>query len=277
MKPYLRFGLSVVIVLSTLILSSSFVIAEENNYGNIPFEEQVMNMASMESVVLPFDPNDYNFLIYVPNGEQDSIEHAMSYLGITLDPNKDIRGPYNEVTANDLATHDILIVGWNYEGDTRGLIASTLAAGITGRIVLSGHDLDYHTSSDPTPEPAAPIVLAQAIDFVLQGEGTGMITLGCTSSFPYVPGDWGVSASGNVGEIVTEFTPESMISGIFDGVDLKDMCNWGTSYHNIFTINTNSSFMPFELGEGNDDIITVARMIPGLNLMKTDSLDPIES
>ena len=37
------------------------------------------------AIDLPFDPNDYNFLIYDSEGDQDSIEDAMIYLGIPYD------------------------------------------------------------------------------------------------------------------------------------------------------------------------------------------------
>jgi len=247
------------------------VVADEY-YGNISQKEQEAGMSSLDGIVLPFDPNDYDFLVYDSEAPSErSIITAMELLGINLDPDSDIRGPNNEVTLDDLATHDILIVGWNAGGDTSGLKASTLAAGITGRTILSGHDLDYHTIHGP--QAVASTVLAQAIDFVLQSEGTGMITLGCTDGFPYLPSDWGVSAYVGGSEVVTEFTIEGLESGIFDGVEPADMCNWDTSYHNTFSIDTNSTFLPFELGGDGDDIITVARYKPSLmSISKVDDV-----
>lgn len=126
-KPQYEKSLSTFLRLFLLVIFTSLAVAEEN-YGNLPPDPNMMGMSSLESVDLPFDPNDYDFLIYVPKGGQDSIEEAMSELGIVLDPNNDIRGYDNEVTANDLATHDILIVGWNYLGDTIGLDDDILSA-----------------------------------------------------------------------------------------------------------------------------------------------------
>jgi len=94
--------------------------------------------SSVAAVDLPFDPNDYDFLIYVPKGGQDSIDEAMEELGISCDVRDFYDG--NEVTSEDLESHDILIVGWNANGDTSGLDDEILAAGITGRVILSGHE-----------------------------------------------------------------------------------------------------------------------------------------
>lgn len=227
----------------------------EEHYANLPPDANMMGMSSLESIDLPFDPNDYTFLIYNPGGRQASIVQAMEVLGIPFDE----RGPVSEVTMEDLETHDILIVGWNYSGDTSGLDANTLAAGITGRVILSGHDLDYHTASDIPPVSVAQTMLIQAIDWVLKGDGTGMITLGCTSSFPYLPGVWGVEANDVTGEDVDEFTAYGLASGVYDGLEPNDMDNWGYSYHNIFTIKQVSLFVPFELGgSAGSDIITTA-------------------
>ncbi|MHC4585199.1 MAG: hypothetical protein ACYS3N_11750 [Planctomycetota bacterium] len=44
------------------------------------------------------------------------------------------RDPSNDVTTNDLTTHDILIVGWNDDGSTEGLTENVLEDGITGSI-----------------------------------------------------------------------------------------------------------------------------------------------
>ena len=109
--------LSVFLCIFFLATLSLQAVAEEN-YGNILLDSNdpnmIMYMSSMGDVNLPFDPNDYSFLIYVPNGEQDSIEEAMDHLGISCDK----RSSSNVVTSNDLETHDILIVGWNAGGYT---------------------------------------------------------------------------------------------------------------------------------------------------------------
>ncbi len=244
-----RYGrlLSNFLCLFLFVIFTSPANAEED-YGNLPHDP---NMSSLESVDLPFDPNDYTFLIYDPNGGQDSIEQAMAHLGIPYDR----RGPGNEVTLEDLATHDILIVGWNWYGDTSGLHSDDLAACITGRVILSGHDLDYHTYGGIV---AARTMFIQAIDYVLKGGGTGMITLGCTSAFPYLPKQqWDVNAQPVGGNIITEFTSEGLASGIYDGLTPSAMCNWYQSYHNIFSIGPGSDFVPFELG--SNGVVTIAR------------------
>ncbi|MHC4282353.1 MAG: hypothetical protein ACYSWZ_05200 [Planctomycetota bacterium] len=204
------------------------------------------------AVDLPFDPNLYDFLIYVPEGIGDSIEEAMEQiLDRELEQNE-IRNFENEVTSNDLATHDILIVGWNTDGNTAGLNESVLAAGITGRVILTGHDADLHTVKDLL---AAEVFLVQAIDWVLKGDGTGLIT----HAFPYLPEFWDVNAYYNRGNDVTEFTEEGLASGVYYGLEPNDMDGWSDSYHDIFTIGPNSFFVPFELGgDDGNDIITIA-------------------
>jgi hypothetical protein len=210
------------------------------------------------AVDLPFDPNLYDFLIYVPEGEQDSIEEAMEYILDRQLDQSEIRSYTNPVTSSDLATHDILIVGWNVNGYTSGLDDETLAAGITGRVLLTGHDADFHTVYGPQ---AAEVFLVQAIDWVLKGGGTGLITLGCTDAFPYLPEFWDVNVSIDTdgGEDVTEFTEEGLASDVYDGLVPDNMSYWNTAYHDIFTIEQGSFFVPFELGgyDGND-IITIA-------------------
>ena len=209
----------------------------------------------MAAVDLPFDPNNYTFLIYESEGDllQRSIVAAMELLEISYD----LRGPNNEVTANDLATHDILIVGWNSNGNTDGLHSDDLAAGVTGRVILTGHDADYHTMLD---NQFAELFLVQAIDWVLKGDGTGLITLGCADAFPYLPEFWDVIADANGGgQDVNEFTEEGLASGVYDDLVPDNMSEWTSSYHDIFTIEQNSYFVPFELGGYSDnDIITIA-------------------
>jgi len=268
----LTIGLGLAIFYLSGFLSTA--IAEEYYINQPPDPNMMMSMSSMESIDLPFDPNDYSFLIYESEGDEDqrSIEAAMLLLGIPYDK----RGPDNEVTANDLATHDILIVGWNANGYLEGLDANTLAAGITGRIILSGHDADFHTVNGAHADHAE-VFLVQAINYVLAGGGKGMITLGCTAepnAFPYLPSEWGVYGQHIYygGQTVTEFTTEGLESGVYDGLDPCDMCNWGQAYHDVFDIDEpNSHFVPFELGGDGDDIVTVARITawPGCDVTFT--------
>jgi hypothetical protein len=212
------------------------------------------------AVDLPFDPNDFSFLVYVPQGTEDSIVQAMTnILGTAFNPNTDVRTSYQgeHVTMEDLVAYDILIVGWNSYGYTSGLNDEILAAGITGRVILTGHDADFHTVHGPY---AAEVFLVQAIDWVLKGSGTGLITLGCTSAFPYLPEVWDVNVTYfSDGQDVNEFTEDGLASGVYDGLDTGSMSNWGQSYHDIFTIEQSPFFVPFEIGgESGSDIITIA-------------------
>jgi parallel beta-helix repeat protein len=273
----LAFGL----VVFFFTVFTSLVLADEN-YGNLPPDVSMMGMSSLESIDLPFDPNDFSFLIYNPGGDESSIEAAMKkILGRELYPSE-IRGPGNEVTLEDLETHDILIVGWNAGGNTTGLHSDDLAAGITGRVILSGHDLDFHTVKGPTNEikESAERCLVQAIDWVLKGGGTGMITLGDSpysgDAFSYLPGCWGVSAQVDWAEDIDNFTLEGLTSGVYNELKPEDMSDWGTAYHDIFTIDQDSTFVPFELGVDDDHIITVARLWPvssKVELTKTDDVN----
>ena len=138
-----------------------------------------------KGVDLPFNPNNCNFLIYDP-GTGSNIKEAMRIiLGRELEPNEirtSIQG--NQVTAADLQNHDILIVGWNQGGDMTGLHSDVLASGITGRIVLTGHDADLHTIQRNF---YAQTMLIQAINYILQDSNTGLICLADTANFSYLP------------------------------------------------------------------------------------------
>jgi len=60
----LAFGL----VVFFFTVFTSPVLADEN-YGNLPPDaNMMMSMSSLESIYLPFDPNDYTFLVYIPYG-----------------------------------------------------------------------------------------------------------------------------------------------------------------------------------------------------------------
>jgi parallel beta-helix repeat protein len=267
---FLAIGLSLIFLAGGL-----FAEAANENYGNLPRDLNMMFMMAQESIELPFNSNDYAFLIYVPEGQQDSIVAAMEkILDRDIDPSE-IRKWNNEVTLEDLATHDILIVGWNANGNVSGLDDDILSAGITGRVILSGHDADYHTVHGP---PEAEVFLVQAIDYVLASVGTGMITLGCTDEFPYLPEEWDVTPDYLYygGEDVDEFTEEGLASGVYDGLTPDEMSDWYTSYHDVFTIGQDSDFVPFELGGDGDYFISVARIFSsygGVDLTKIDDVD----
>ena len=215
-----------------------------------------------------------NTLVYDGGGRQSRIQQAMAILGISFD----LRNADNPVTADDLASHNLLIAGFNFEGDMSGLSASVLAGGITGNIVITGHDADVHTvegpdlSHDPSlPQGvAASTFLSQAIAVARRSDSTGFIALAdISSNFSYLPDDWGISASGglnaadNEGEIVTSYTNEGLESGIYEGLTPADMSNWVQSYHNYFTT-WGSDFNPMELGliGQGEVVVTVAHIIP---------------
>ena len=227
----------------------------------IPFFCAFLAIFVSTATALPFDPNNYSFLIYNPGGNESSITQAMERLDISFDERDSSFG--NNVTSTDLSTHNILIVGWNNGGDTSGLDSRVLLNGIKGRVVLTGHDLDYHTIGDAIHPPllVAQTMLIQAIDYVLKGNGCGLIVLGCSDNFAYLPEDWGVtSATPYYCNYISLFTSSGLASGIFNGLSTQDMCNWSQSYHNSFTTYVGSNFVPFELGNDQSDFVTVVAM-----------------
>ncbi len=206
---------------------------------------------------LGFDPNDYRFLIYTGQGGESFIEDAMRAIGIP-DNRVTVRYPGTPVTLNDLATHDILIVGWH--GSMSGLNAGILGSGIKGRILLTGHDADYHTVQGPI---AAKTFFAQAIGYVLSSLGTGLIVCADATSPPmtWLPEIWGITTTNNSGQTITSFTSQGLASGVYQGLVPSNMCNWGTSYHNTFT-GMGPAFVPFEKGGTGQEVITIARTQP---------------
>ena len=266
------------LVVFVLTIFTSPVLADEN-YGNIPPDaNMMMGMLSMESVALPFDPNYYTFLVYNPGGDQSSIVAAMkNILGAAFDSDTDVRTSSNPITPDDLATYDILIIGSNFGGDTGGLDANTLLAGVTGRVILTGHDADWHSVNGQPQQvqQAAQTFLVNAINYILTGSGKGMISLGCTNGFPYLPQAWDVNALTSSGNTVKTFTQEALASGVYGGLEPNNLCYSG-SYHDKFSINSGSLFVSFELGGSTgNDIITVARdylaPLSPLSISKTDN------
>jgi hypothetical protein len=190
-------------------------------------------------------------LVYDGGGSQAEIQNAMTALSIPYD----LRGPSNPVTAADLATHDLLVVGWNFGGDMSGLQPSVLAGGITGNMLLTGHDADVHTvrgfdlgSGGDAVQAAATKFLSQTISYARSGSGTGLVALAdASTAFSYLPPEWGISATGGlVKEDVDFFTAAGLASGVYDGLTAADMSNWGQSYH--VTFDTWGPLAPFEVG-----------------------------
>jgi uncharacterized repeat protein (TIGR01451 family) len=208
-------------------------------------------------------------LVYDGGGVNAPIQQAMQRLGIT---DFNVRTPENPVTLKDLATHDILVVGRSNGGNMTGLDPCVLAAGITGRILLTGHDADNHTVFGPE---AAATFLSQAISFATEPPFTGLVALGDSAGFSYLPENWGVSATGELAsDIITSFTEEGLASGVFDGLTPVGMSYWYNSYHAKFVI-WGPEFVSFELGgtDGND-IVTIAKTrVCGITLTKVDDVN----
>jgi hypothetical protein len=237
--------------------------------------EQALSALSESNQSLSFDPNLYDFLVYDPHNSSDSdIQRAMRELGIS---NYDVRSKDNPVTALDLSTHNILIVGWNDNGDMSGLHSDIIKAGIQGRVLLTGQDADYHTANTLYRTPAAKTFLSQAIAYILNGSGTGLLALGDYSQgMQWLPEDWGITTTyGLVEETILSFTTEGLASGIFDGITPEEMSSWGNSYHNTFDT-WGLGFSSFELGGSESDpdtIVIGAQYSPiGLTLTKEDDV-----
>lgn len=213
-------------------------------------------------ILILFGANAYaaSTLVYDP-GTDGTIQTAMdTILGVG---NWDLRDPTTPVTAGDLATHNLLVIGWNAFGDMSGISSSVLAGGITGNILLTGHDADFHTVYGPA---AANTFLSQAMTFATSMGGTGLVALGdYSTAFSYLPGSWGISATGGLaGEVVTSFTPAGLASGVYAGLTPAMMSNWGNSYHAIFN-SWGVDFTSFELGgvPGQlTEVVTIGRVIP---------------
>jgi hypothetical protein len=203
-------------------------------------------------------------LIYDGGGPWANIQPAMTKLGIPFD----LRDPGNPVTLADLASHNLLIIGCNYSGDMTGLSAAVLASGITGNILLTGHDADVHIvhgydsgSGGDTVAADASKFLSQAISWASGSGGrTGLIALAdYSTAFLYLPAAWGISATGGLGgDNITSFTPAGLDSGVYNGLTPADMSNWGESYHAVFTA-WGTGFSPFELG---NSVVTIGTPEP---------------
>lgn len=216
-------------------------------------------------VLMLFGANTYaaSTLVYDGQGSQTMIQQAMTELGIAYD----LRTASNPVTATDLATHDVLVVGWNYAGDMSGLSSAVLAAGISGNVLLTGHDADVHTvqgydmSGGGGPvDDAATAFLSQSIAFATSMGGTGMVALAdYSTAFSYLPASWGNAAIGGLlGETVT-ITPDGIASGVYAGLTSADMSNWMQSYHSAFTM-VGADFDVFEMSQ--EGAVTIGRIIP---------------
>jgi hypothetical protein len=186
------------------------------------------------------------------------VQHALDTWGIPYD----VRDAAHSVTPDDLASHNLLIIGFNNGGDMDGISASVLASGITGKILLTGHDPDDHYYWGYKNGDAGEF-LSQAISWARGSDGsTGLVALGdMSTAFSYLPSGWDVSAIGGLGEdTIISFTAEGLESGVYNGLTTENMSGWCSSYHAYFT-NWGAGFVPFEIGE-NNQVVTIATPEP---------------
>jgi len=206
--------------------------------------------------------NAGTYLVYDSGGSQDGIQAAMSLLGFTFD----VRNAANPVSAADLDTHAALIIGWSAGGfDMSGLNPSVLEAGINGNMILTGHDADIHAASNTIP---AQTFMRQAVLFAGGSPGnTGILAFPVfdISPFPYLPASWGVVSFDHLlGQTITAVTVDGVASGVYEGLSLFDLSDWGQSYHAGFT-DFGAGLKSFELGQ-NDlgsgaTIVTIGKSV----------------
>ncbi len=238
----------------------------------------IVFFADSRASALPFNPNDYVFLVYdCGNGE---IQTAMGVLGISYT----LRNTNNPVTAQDLIDHDILIVGWKKVAlTTSGLSPAIIEAGIGigSRVILTGHDADWHTADNRWEQPYAEKFLSQCIGYILEGDGTGLLALAeSVDGFDWVPEIWGIETTdGLTSEKISTFTPAGLDSGVFDGLTTDNMSDWSYSFHNTFEL-YGIEFRPFEMGMVNDvnSVVTIAATINpyGVVFEKVDDVDGLD-
>ncbi len=214
-------------------------------------------------VLIVFTSNAYaaSTLVYDPHHNPTTtssfIKDSMLILGITYD----LRHAGNPVTADDLTSHNLLIIGCNdVGGDLSGVTGAILASGITGNILITGHDADWHTRYGNVN---AKTFLAQSISFAKAAGGTGLVALSdFETAFLHLPAEWGISViDGLILNDISSFTAEGLASGVFNGLTPADMSNWYNSYHDKFTA-WGPDFVSFELGHNDEHVVTIARVIP---------------
>jgi hypothetical protein len=206
-----------------------------------------------------------NILIY--DDATGTLSWTLTELGFTYD----VRNQDNPVTLSDLQSHSVLVVGWSdpYSSNYGGLDKDIIDLGITGNVLLTGHDPDFHYYSgvadenniyDEEKTEKVGQFLKQAIEFGQAGSGTGLVSL-CDymNLFSYLPPSYGISAVVSNQEVINEFTEAGNESGVYNDVTPSDMSWWYNSYHVEFT-QWGSSFMPFENGENG--VVTIGGTAP---------------
>lgn len=205
-------------------------------------------------------------LVYDGGGFQPAVQDALTALGIPFD----LRDPGTPVTASDLTSHDILVVGWNSFGDMSGLSPSILEAGITGNVIVTGHDADWHSvhgfdsgSGGDAVAAAAAAFLSQAITFGEAGGGTGLVAFADPATlWSYLPSSWGITGVAETGETISSITAAGLASGVYAGLTTADMSDWGNSFHAYFdTFGTFDAYelSPSWLAPAEFDTVTIGR------------------
>lgn len=183
-------------------------------------------------VALTLSTNGFaDYIVYDGGGPQSEVVAACDKMGISYT----LYTPGYVLTAADLVGSDGLIIGWNYDGDMSGITSSLLEDGITGNVILTGHDADYHTVHGPA---AAETFFEQAADYIKTDDGkVGLFALGDYSEGQaYLPGAWGLSTVyGLVDELIIEITAEGYATGTYDDLTPALMSNWGNSQHHIYS------------------------------------------
>ncbi|MFH1371892.1 MAG: right-handed parallel beta-helix repeat-containing protein [Planctomycetota bacterium] len=260
--------MALIIVTTSIGAAAEAVIPNQQATGNPVNTQPLEQSTKLESAIYDKSFEGLNVLVYDGGGPQSSIRQALPLIGISV---FDLRTPGNPVTLTDLATHDILIVGWNWQGNMSGLNPATLFSGINGGVLLTGHDADYHAYNGPVVP--ARTFLSQAISFVAGIPGTGLVALGDnTTIFSYLPEEWGISCADNSGDTITTFTAEGLASGVYNGLTPSLMSGWTTSYHATFA-SWGAQFVPFDLNGAR--VVTIATISPfsSITLTKTDDIN----
>ncbi len=203
------------------------------------------------------------YIVYDSGGSQDSIQQAMTQLGFSFV----VRNAANPVTAADLGgTYAAVVVGWSAGGfDMSGLDSAVLTAGITGNKILTGHDADFHTVAGVA---AAASFMTRAVEFAGGSPGnTGILAFPvfATNPFSYLPAPWGINAFDSLtSETITAITADGVASGLYSGLTLATLSNWGQSFHAGFTA-FDPTFHSFELGQPpTDTIVTIGTTVTPL-------------
>jgi len=211
------------------------------------------------------------YLVYDSGGLQDSIAAAMTTLGFSFD----VRNAANPVTAADLVpgTYEALVIGWSAGGfNMSGLNPAILTAGITGNKILTGHDADLHTARGVV---AAATFMERAVLFAGAAAGPGILAFPVFSSTPfsYLPSAWGITAFDSLAsENITQITADGVASGLYTGLSLADLSNWGESFHAGFTA-WDPSFKSFEIGSPPDNtVVTIGTTVTPVHIPEPGTL-----